>query len=144
MKVEDYCNLPTFMSEYEVEKLLVDAINNYNNGKYSYDDIVRIMYVLSDSFSWNIEAMDLSDEIREKLENFVFSLWKYEKNVNNQIIMKVILDFGLQDSYNKIIDNIDYLKETDYDMYTFLNEVVSINGKDISNNFEKHKSDKRL
>ena len=143
---EDYYNMPAYVSLYDIEDLVVNAINNYNDGKYSYSEIIRIMYSLGDSFSYNIEEMDLSIEIKQLLEKFVFELWNYKdkSNVNSELIMKVILDFGLQESYNKIINNIDYLKETDYDMYSFLNEVVSVNGKDISNNFEKYKSDRRL
>ena len=143
-QVEDYYNLPVYMSEYHIEKLIIGAIDDYNNGKYSYDDIVRIMYALSDSFSCNIESMDLSDDVKNKLEEFVLKLWKYDDDANTHIVMKIILDFGLQGSYDKIINNIESLKNINYDAYNFLNEVVMVNGNDISNSFKKHENDRML
>ena len=92
---EDYYNMPAYVSLYDIEDLVVNAINNYNDGKHSYSEIIRIMYSLGDSFSYNIEEMDLSIEIKQLLEKFVFELWNYKdkSNVNSELIMKVILDF---------------------------------------------------
>lgn len=134
MITEDYYHLPAYVSLFDLESLIQNAIQDYQEKALDNDDIVRCLYALSDAFSFNIESMDLPYCLLEELEEFVFGLWETNHSgTNGHILIKVILDFGLQKSYEKIMGSMMDPDLYDSEMKLCLREVLEVNGMDIHN-----------
>lgn len=134
MTVEDYYGLPAYLAIIDIEGLIQNAIQDYQEKTLDDDDLVRCLYFLADEFAWNIESMDISCCLREELEAFVFSLWETNQSCSNrQLLIKIILDFGLQQSYEKIIGSIMVPNLYDAEIKLLLEEVLDVNGMNIQN-----------
>lgn len=130
---EEYYATPAYMHLSDIEDLIKNLFLDYQDKIRDNSELIRCLYSVGDSFYYNEEGMDLSRWLREELEEFVFSLWGINtlNIINRELLMKVILDFQLQKSYERIMGSMLVPNLYDTEIKSFLEEVLNVNGMNI-------------
>ena len=132
MIIDDFLNLPDEMKESEVEQLFINVINEYVNKKISLNDFLTIIVRLVEIQSMNYQLID--SNIKSTMDNIISSICDLNNvKIVGSTLVYIILNLGLQNSYNIIRDSIKLLKDVNIELYTHLSGLLVNVGEDISN-----------
>lgn len=134
MRIEDYNKLPDRVSIKEIEIMFVDILKKYENEIVSKEEFLDIVNILAERQIFTYEI--LNNNIREMLDCNLKKIWNTENYDEVDIILSVVINLGLQGTYEKVKESLKNNKNIDKKILLEIQETVEDNGEDISNPYQ--------
>ncbi|MCI8410448.1 MAG: hypothetical protein HFJ09_14455 [Lachnospiraceae bacterium] len=134
MRIEDYNKLPDRVSIKEIEIMFVDILKKYENEIVSKEEFLDIVNILAERQIFTYEI--LNNNIREMLDCNFKKIWNTENYDEVDIILSVVINLGLQGTYEKVKESLKNNKNIDKKILLEIQETVEDNGEDISNPYQ--------
>lgn len=131
MRIEEYNKLPDRVSIKELEIMIVDILKKYENGMIFKEEFLDIVNILAERQVFTYEI--LNDKIRKKLDDKIKLIWNTEKYDEVDVILSIVINLGLQGTYEKVKESLKNNKNIDKKILLEIQETVEDNGEDISN-----------
>ena len=123
-----FSTLPDYMSTIELEKYFNEFIEVYT----TTDEIINSLEELDElaERQWHTYEI-ISDGLKAKIENFTVSIINYESYEIMDLVLVVIPKLGLQNTFSKIVQNIDSIRDSE--VIELIREAEKEYGKTVSN-----------
>lgn len=123
-----YCTLPDYISAIELEKYFNEFIEVYTKT----DEIINSLEELDElaERQWHTYEI-ISDDLKSKIENFIISIINYESYEIMDLILVIIPKLGLKNIFNKIVLNIDSIRNTE--VINLIREAKKEYGRTVAN-----------
>ena len=111
MRIEEYNKIPDRVSIKELEIMIVDILKKYQNGMIIKEEFLDIINILAERQIFTYEI--LNDKIRHKLDDKIKFIWNTEKYDEVDVILSIVINLGLQGTYEKVKESLKNNKNID-------------------------------
>lgn len=134
MRIEEYNKLPDRISIKEIEIMFVDILKKYESEMISKEEFLDIVNILAERQIFTYEILD--NNIREMIDCNLMQIWNTQSYNEVDIILSVVINLGLQGTYEKVKESLKNNKNIDKKILLEIQETVEDNGEDISNPYQ--------
>ncbi|EEO6567606.1 hypothetical protein G6H54_002053 [Listeria monocytogenes] len=131
MKLQDVKELPERIPEEEVYSLIDSTISDFKNEVISKNVFLEIMTELMERQIMTYEI--LKEPLRGILDELISSMWNINNYNDVDIMLSLIVNFGLEKSFNKAKVSIDNNSDIELEILEEIQETIAEVGNHISN-----------
>ncbi|EDN9716436.1 hypothetical protein GJB75_14225, partial [Listeria monocytogenes] len=130
MKLQDVKELPERIPEEEVYSLIDSTISDFKNEVISKNVFLEIMSELMERQIMTYEI--LKEPLRGILDELIASMWNINNYNDVDIMLSLIVNFGLEKSFNKAKVSIENNSDIELEILEEIQEAIAEVGNHIS------------
>ncbi|EEM01997.1 hypothetical protein [Bacillus pseudomycoides] len=130
MNIEDYENLPDRLPKEQIYSYFKGAIDDFKQKK-SKDEFLEILTALMERQIMTYELLE--EPLHAELDELISSLWNTENYNDVDIILSLIVNLGLEKSFEKVKSSISVSKSITPEILAEIKETIEDVGDHFAN-----------